>query len=373
MLLAAHLALPMGLAVLLSLAATCALTGALHEDGLADTFDGIGGRDREAALEIMRDSRIGVYGALALGLTLAIKVAALAAMPAGVAAAALVAGHAASRFSVVGVIATSRYVRAAGTGGFTAAGLAPDGVAVAAATAALALAVLAAVGGPGAALAGAGGIAVGHLLARRLFEPRLGGYTGDCLGATQQLGEVGLLRRGAGMSLTLLRHARPLGAEGVCYGISDLAAPPLAAAEADALAARLGPAERIVSSPLARCLPLAEALGARLGVPVSVDARWREIDFGSWEGRRWDAIPRAELDAWAADFLDARPHGGESVAMLLARTRAALAAGAPGERRVAVTHAGVIRAALFATDGGSAAWSREVPFGELVELGAVPA
>ena len=134
-LVAAASVLPMAVAVLLSTAATVALTGALHEDGLADTFDGIGAATRERALEIMRDSRIGTYGALGLGLMLAPKVAALAAMPAGLAAAALVAGHAASRLSSVVVVATSRYVRETGAGGFTAQGLGAGGLAVAAATA----------------------------------------------------------------------------------------------------------------------------------------------------------------------------------------------------------------------------------------------
>ena len=171
------------------------------------------------------------------------------------------------------------------------------------------------------------------------------------------------------MALTLLRHARPLGAEGVCYGISDLAAPPLAAAEADALAARLRRAERIVSSPLARCARLAERLAARLDVPVAPDPDWREIDFGRWEGQAWQAIPRAELDAWAADFMDARPHGGESVAMLLARVRRALARcrATPGHT-LAVTHAGPIRAALVATGGDPADWRRAIGFGEPLAL-----
>jgi len=69
------------LAVLLSLAATLWLTGAFHEDGLADTFDGLGGSaDRERALVIMKDSRLGTYGRVALVLVLAIKVAALHAL-----------------------------------------------------------------------------------------------------------------------------------------------------------------------------------------------------------------------------------------------------------------------------------------------------
>jgi adenosylcobinamide-GDP ribazoletransferase len=187
-LLAAAAVLPMTPAVLLAVAAVAAVTGALHEDGLADTFDGIGAGDR--ALEVMRDSRIGTYGVLALGLVVALKVAALAAMPLRAAAAALVAGHAVSRLSMVAVVATSRYARPSGAGAFTAAGVGAGGIVVAVATGLLCLVVLAAVAGAGAALAGAAAAAAGHLLARALSAPRLGGYTGDCLGATQQLGEA---------------------------------------------------------------------------------------------------------------------------------------------------------------------------------------
>ena len=172
------------------------------------------------------------------------------------------------------------------------------------------------------------------------------------------------------MALILLRHGRPAGAEGRCYGRADLAPGPRLLREAQSVAARLAPVDRIVSSPLRRCRRLAALLGARFGVPVGLDPAWREIDFGAWEGLAWDAVPRAEIDAWAADFLHARPHGGESVAMLLARVRRALArAGRPRGRALVVTHAGPIRAALFATGAGPAAWQRSVGFGELVEIG----
>lgn len=196
-LLTAALVLPAVPAVLLSIAATAALTGAFHEDGLADTFDGIGGGpDRSRRLEIMQDSRIGTYGAVGLGLALALKASALAGLdPTGApgrAAAALVAGHALSRASALLVVMTSAYVRERGTGRFTAAGLGRRGAALVAAAGLVALAVLAVGFGPGGAAAGVAGLGIGHLLARRLFERQLGGYTGDCLGATQQLSEVGL-------------------------------------------------------------------------------------------------------------------------------------------------------------------------------------
>ena len=178
--------------MLLSIAATCLLTGALHEDGLADTCDGLGAADRDRALAIMRDSRIGTYGALGLGLVLALKASALAAMRRGTAAAALVAGHAASR--AVGrrsSIATSRYARAAGTGA------SPPRASWPRARARGRHRRRAAPRAPARRRRRRGADAApsasppATLLARALFERRLGGYTGDCLGATQQLSEAG--------------------------------------------------------------------------------------------------------------------------------------------------------------------------------------
>lgn len=193
-LLAASRILPPVPAVLLSMAATVALTGAFHEDGLADTCDGVGGgTDAARRLAIMRDSRLGTFGAVGLGLALALKASALASLAPGLAAAALVAGHGASRASAMLVVMTSTYVRETGTARFTARGLGRRGPVLVGLAALAAAVILAAIAGPGPAVAGAAGLAAGHILARGLFERQLGGYTGDCLGATQQLSEVGLL------------------------------------------------------------------------------------------------------------------------------------------------------------------------------------
>ncbi|HET9067581.1 MAG TPA: adenosylcobinamide-GDP ribazoletransferase [Amaricoccus sp.] len=192
-LLAASRVLPPVVALLLATAATCLLTGALHEDGLADTADGIGGgRTPARALEIMRDSRIGTYGALALGLSFALRIAALAAMPLLTAAAALIAAHAASRATLAIVIATGRYARPEGAGSFTAGGLSSPRLALALATGLLGIAAIGPAAGWLAALGALAGLAAGLLLSRG-FERRLGGYTGDTLGATQQLSETALL------------------------------------------------------------------------------------------------------------------------------------------------------------------------------------
>lgn len=188
----ASAAFPPVVAVLLSTAFGLLLTGAFHEDGFADACDGLGGgMTRERALEIMRDSRLGTYGAAGLGLMLAGKVAALSALPETAVFWGLIAGHAASRASSVQVIATSTYVRDHGTGKPVAEGLDAAGLRFAAVSGALALVPLVLAVGAGAVAAGVAGLVVGHWLMRRRFERRLGGYTGDCLGAVQQCSELG--------------------------------------------------------------------------------------------------------------------------------------------------------------------------------------
>lgn len=170
------------------------------------------------------------------------------------------------------------------------------------------------------------------------------------------------------MTLILVRHTRPLVADGVCYGMTDLDLAPTFDDEAARVVAALPPVERLVTSPLGRCRRLAERIGAAKSLVPVVDPRLREMDFGAWEGVPWSAIPRDELDAWAADFLHARPHGGESVHMLYERSRSAIADyRATGLSHIVVTHAGVIKA-VRAEDRHPGAWKSNVDFGGTVRL-----
>ena len=192
---AAHLVFPTTLAIVLATAASLLATGALHEDGFADACDGLGGgATRERALEIMRDSRLGVFGGAGLGLMLAAKVLALAAAPPEAIPWLLVAGHAASRASMGLALAAGTYARAAGMAAPLAEAPRPGGGRVAfslliGGTGACALLIEAP---PTVLLAGLGGLGLGHLLMRRAYERKLGGYTGDCLGGVQQASELGL-------------------------------------------------------------------------------------------------------------------------------------------------------------------------------------
>ena len=139
------------------------------------------------------------------------------------------------------------------------------------------------------------------------------------------------------MILHLIRHPPPRVAPGICYGRLDVAAENALPAAA-ALRAELPPGLPVWTSPLVRCRMLAEALHPS----PAVDERLAEMDFGDWEGRAWDAIARAELDAWAADVAGYAPPGGESP-LDVQRRALAFVAGLEVPEAVVVTHAGVMR------------------------------
>ena len=185
---------PQALAAILVLAAGLVMTGALHEDGLADCLDGLGGgRDRDRALDIMRDSQIGSYGALGLVVVIALQATALALGPLSGAIGALVIGHTLSRAMIARALGQGRYLRTKGAGTGLDRPLGRAGWAMS--VAAMALAVLVALvmlgaGGTSAAIAGGG---LSGTLWRRWTLRKLGGDTGDTLGAVQVVSLTGSL------------------------------------------------------------------------------------------------------------------------------------------------------------------------------------
>lgn len=178
--------LPIEIAVLLSMIATVLLTGAFHEDGLADAIDGLGGGwTKEQVLAIMVDSRIGSYGAIGLVLALLTKYQALSYQTATLIPASIIAGHAISRLCAVLVMATQSYVKTEGKSKPLATQLSLVELVMATFFGLLPLTFL----------------AVKYLLALLpvvivwlwfsiKIKKRIGGYTGDCLGAMQQLTEI---------------------------------------------------------------------------------------------------------------------------------------------------------------------------------------
>lgn len=158
------------------------------------------------------------------------------------------------------------------------------------------------------------------------------------------------------MRLWLVRHAAPLVKPGTCYGALDVAADEQATQQAAMALAQALPAGVVLrSSPLQRCTQLANALCVlRADLSFTTDSCLREMDFGAWEGRRWDALDPAELQAWTDDFARYRPGGGEAVHDFMARVARAWAeATAQAQDVVWTTHAGVIRAAALLHAGQS--------------------
>jgi adenosylcobinamide-GDP ribazoletransferase len=178
---------PKTLAVLLAMAATILVTGAFHEDGWADMVDGFGGGwTRERTLEIMKDSRIGSYGAIALVLLLLAKFMALVELDMLLVAPALIAGHALSRLCATSVMHFLDYARDEGKAKPLATRISLGELAVAGFFGLIALVLLP----PLSVITGVLLAAAATAWLTRKFKHRLGGYTGDCLGATQQLAEV---------------------------------------------------------------------------------------------------------------------------------------------------------------------------------------
>lgn len=171
------------------------------------------------------------------------------------------------------------------------------------------------------------------------------------------------------MKLWLVRHAQPLIAPGICYGATDVAVDEQATRQAaQTLARTLPPGLPLRISPLQRCGQLEQALsGPRPDLLGKTDARLAEMNFGCWEGQRWDAIPQAYYDRWTADFGNHRFGGQESVQEFVRRVAAVWDETLrEGVDTVWITHAGVIRAATLIAQGvrdvtQAAQWPQDAP------------
>jgi adenosylcobinamide-GDP ribazoletransferase len=176
-------------AVLLALIFTAFITNGFHEDGLADTFDAFGGGwTRERTLEIMRDSRIGTYGALALIFLVLAKYVFLTALPPQQVWRWLIVAHAASRWTVLPLCIWLPYARAEGQGKLVARQVGVAAFVVGSATFLLTLTLLPL----RSAVVAIAVTAIVVVLSGYCFKRRLAGITGDCLGAANQITEIAL-------------------------------------------------------------------------------------------------------------------------------------------------------------------------------------
>lgn len=191
------LGLPSAACAILTVSASIVLTGGMHEDGLADTADGLGPHKGSDGLRVMRDSRIGAYGSIALWILLSLKGVALYNLGSGTIWPALLAAHALSRWSALPMTALLPDARAAtaenGSSGLGAAmirAIHPTTVLVGSA---ITVAALWPILGPARLLTAVIAAIVIAALTGIFYKRRFGGITGDCLGATNQIVEVAVL------------------------------------------------------------------------------------------------------------------------------------------------------------------------------------
>lgn len=167
--------------------------------------------------------------------------------------------------------------------------------------------------------------------------------------------------------MILLRHPKPLCEPGLCYGRLDLDCEPGALDAAASRLRELAAAARIFTSPARR----AHALAGRLSASPRLDARLQELDFGDWEGRRWQDLGRDAIDAWREGLPHSAPPNGETLAAMAARCEDWLnGLDADGGPVLAVTHAGPIRVikALLKAEPLLTYFSAAIPFAEPIEL-----
>jgi adenosylcobinamide-GDP ribazoletransferase len=197
------LCFPPVVAVGMMIGAMLLLTGAFHEDGFADVCDGFGGgATRDAVLSIMKDSRIGAFGAIGIGMMLALKWATLVSLPRAAFPVTVIGAQMVSRWCAIGHIWRLQYVRTDAdakskplAGGLGSADWLLSGAlgALAWLPAALLIDPAAGIAWGRALLAGLACAVAGGVFAGVYFKTRIGGYTGDCLGAAQQIAELGFL------------------------------------------------------------------------------------------------------------------------------------------------------------------------------------
>ena len=169
------------------------------------------------------------------------------------------------------------------------------------------------------------------------------------------------------MRLILVRHPKPRCEAGICYGRLDLECEPDALAAAVLRIRELAFTSRVFTSPARR----ARDLAIRLSAEAIVDDRLQELDFGAWEGRRWEDLGREAIDAWYQGLPDSAPPNGETLIAMAARCASWLKSLQPRERPVlTVTHGGPIRVirAILESKEILTYFAVPVPFAEPIEL-----
>ncbi|KTE16784.1 histidine phosphatase family protein [Sphingopyxis sp. H115] len=174
-----------------------------------------------------------------------------------------------------------------------------------------------------------------------------------------------------GFALHLLRHGAPA-TPGLLMGRTDGAPTREGIAACTARAEGLG-IERLIASDLCRSRAAGEAIGDAIGLPLATDPRWRELDFGDWDGEAASLIDREALARFWDDPDANPPPGGERWSVLVARVAAAIADLTPAPTLI-VTHGGAMRAALhiLCGFGPRQTWAFDLPYASLLSLNVWP-
>ncbi|MCP4182641.1 MAG: adenosylcobinamide-GDP ribazoletransferase [Hyphomicrobiales bacterium] len=190
---ASHFVSPV-LAATLTIALGALITGCLHEDGLADCFDGLGGAsNRERILDIMRDSAIGTYGAAALFFSFALRIGALASLSSWRGALALLFAHSVARGSMVLAIHFAQYARPAGLADTVRDGIGKDDFYKSMAVMFMFAVLLSIASDEFSGIVAVLSALIAAWVLLQWLISRIGGYTGDGLGAMEQVAEIAIL------------------------------------------------------------------------------------------------------------------------------------------------------------------------------------
>lgn len=149
------------------------------------------------------------------------------------------------------------------------------------------------------------------------------------------------------MEIYLIRHTTPDIEKGICYGQSDLSLDANYVKEFDVIKSKIPISESftVISSPLKRCALLAKQFSDH----INFDARLKELNFGDWEMKPWNAIPENELNPWMIDFVNVAVPNGESYTQLASRVKKyfeEILVSEANQNLIIVSHAGPIRAFL---------------------------
>lgn len=171
------------------------------------------------------------------------------------------------------------------------------------------------------------------------------------------------------MEVYLIRHTTPEVDKGICYGQTNLELKDTCISEFEAIVKQIPQKlDAFYSSPLKRCTLLA----SHLSPLITTDDRLKEYNFGSWEMKRWDDIPKSDLDPWMSDFVNQPPPGGETMLAMSERVKSFFEDLLRKEySKVAViSHSVVMRIALCFVEGKplEKAFERKLGYGEVIRV-----